>query len=73
MPALSAPGFNGDDASPFLKWLNPLAVKRSPVADLTVKGAIWTQPELRAEVAYRGHTKTGELRHASFKGLPEDT
>jgi ATP-dependent DNA ligase len=36
------------------------------------KGAIWTAPTLRAEIAYRGLTATRELRHASFKGLFED-
>jgi ATP-dependent DNA ligase len=47
-------------------------VKRSPVADLTVKGAVWTRPALRAKVNYRGLTTRGELRHASFKGFRED-
>ncbi len=55
-----------------LRRLNPLAVKRSPVVGLAVKGAVWTRPELLAEVNYRGLTATGELRHASFKGLRED-
>jgi bifunctional non-homologous end joining protein LigD len=55
-----------------LKSLDPLAVKRSPVASVVAKGAVWTRPELRAEVNYRGLTTTGELRHASFKGLRDD-
>jgi bifunctional non-homologous end joining protein LigD len=55
-----------------LKRLNALATKRSPVAGIVAKGAVWTRPELRAEVAYRGLTTNGELRHASFKGLRED-
>jgi bifunctional non-homologous end joining protein LigD len=65
-------GFSMETMRGLLKRLNPLAVKRSPVADLAVKGAIWTRPELRAEVNYRGLTTTGELRHAWFKGLRED-
>jgi bifunctional non-homologous end joining protein LigD len=36
-----------------LKRLNPLAVKRSPVTRPAVNGAVWTSPELRAEVGYR--------------------
>jgi bifunctional non-homologous end joining protein LigD len=51
--------------------LDPLAQTRSAVAGVTVNGAVWTRPELRAEVAYRGFTTAGELRHASFKRLWE--
>jgi bifunctional non-homologous end joining protein LigD len=65
-------GFSMETMRRLLKRLNPLVVKRSPVADLAVKGAVWTRPALRAEVHYRGLTATGELRHASFKGLRED-
>ena len=52
-----------------LMRLEPLIQKQSPIAGLRVKGAVWTRPELVAEVNYRGLTATGELRHASFKGL----
>jgi bifunctional non-homologous end joining protein LigD len=45
-----------------LKRLNALAQKNNPVAGLKVKGVVWTRPELRAEVNYRGFTTTGELR-----------
>jgi bifunctional non-homologous end joining protein LigD len=55
-----------------LRRLNALVTKQSPAAGFKVKGAVWTRPELRAEVAYRGLTTTGELLHASFKGLRED-
>jgi bifunctional non-homologous end joining protein LigD len=41
-------------------------------ASLKVKGAVWVTPELQAQVAYRGFTTAGELRHASFKGLRDD-
>jgi bifunctional non-homologous end joining protein LigD len=33
---------------------------------------VWVRPELVAEVAYRGWTSDGLVRHASFKGLRED-
>ncbi|HLH50444.1 MAG TPA: non-homologous end-joining DNA ligase [Roseiarcus sp.] len=64
-------GFSVAVMRDLLKQLKPLAQKTSPVAGLKVKGAVWTRPELRAEVAYRGFTATGELRAASFKGLRE--
>ncbi len=51
--------------------LDAIASSRCVVAGLKVKGAMWVAPDLRAEVAYRGVTTAGELRHASFKGLVE--
>ncbi len=36
---------------------------------LKTKGAVWVRPDLQAEIVYRGVTGSGELRHASFKGL----
>jgi ATP-dependent DNA ligase len=36
---------------------------------LNVKRAVWTRPELRAEIGYRGFRTASELRHALFKGL----
>ena len=35
-------------------------------------GLVWTEPQLVAEVDYRGWTADEQLRHASFKGLRED-
>jgi hypothetical protein len=35
---------------------------------LKVKGAVWTRPEFRAEVVYRGLTTTGKPLRASFRG-----
>jgi bifunctional non-homologous end joining protein LigD len=49
--------------------MKPLVQKQSPIAGLKVKGKVWARPELVAEVNYRGLTTSGELRHASFKGL----
>jgi hypothetical protein len=42
------------------------------VAGVEAKGAVWTAPELWAEVAYRRFRSGGELRQASFKGLREE-
>ena len=47
------------------------AALQCAVAGLKVKGAVWVAPDLGAEVAHRGVTTAGELRHASFKGLAE--
>jgi bifunctional non-homologous end joining protein LigD len=33
---------------------------------------VWVEPELVADVGYRGWTADEQLRHASFKGLRED-
>ena len=44
---------------------------RPAFAGLKARGAVWTRPELRALIAYRGATAGGELRAASFKGLSE--
>jgi bifunctional non-homologous end joining protein LigD len=54
-----------------LDRLGRLTTQRCPIPWLKVKGAVWVRPELRVEVAYRGWTTAGELRHASFKGTLE--
>lgn len=43
----------------------------SPAVNLKRKGAVFTQPLLVAEVAYRAWTNEGKLRHPSFKGIRE--
>ena len=48
--------------------LDAITATRCAIAGLRVKAAVWTAPDLRAEVAYRRVTTAGELRHASFKG-----
>lgn len=65
-------GFSVETMRYLLKRFKPLIQKRSVVAGVIAKGAVWMRPELRAEVNYRGLTTTGELRHGSFKGLRED-
>jgi ATP-dependent DNA ligase len=34
--------------------------------------AVWTDPNLNAQVAHRGWTSGGKLRQVSFKGLREE-
>jgi bifunctional non-homologous end joining protein LigD len=54
------------------KALDPLAQEQSAVPSLKVAGAVWVRPDLQAQVAHRGFTTAGELRHASFKRLRDD-
>jgi bifunctional non-homologous end joining protein LigD len=55
-----------------LRKCSILCAEPRAVAALKVKGALWVRPGLYANVAYRGFTTAGELRHASFKGLRDD-
>jgi len=52
-----------------LPRLDKLKAQRCAVPGLKVSGAVWVTPDLKAEIAYRGVTTAGELRHASFKGV----
>jgi bifunctional non-homologous end joining protein LigD len=65
-------GFSENTIRSLFHRLDAIKQAQCPVKGLKVKGAVWTRPELRAEVKYRGFTADGELRHASFKGLRED-
>jgi bifunctional non-homologous end joining protein LigD len=62
-------GFSAVAVQLLLARLSGFLQKDSPIHGLKVRGAAWTRPELVAEVQYRGFTTTGELRHASIKGL----
>lgn len=42
-----------------------------PAAKIARKGVVWVKPKLTAEIAFRGWTGDGKLRHASYKGLRE--
>ena len=64
-------GFSDAVATALRKRLDAIVTVKCPVASLKGKGAVWVAPDLRAEIAYRGLTRAGELRHASFKGLVE--
>ncbi|MGF7055262.1 ATP-dependent DNA ligase [Bosea sp. OAE752] len=47
----------------------------SPAVDMTGRKHSygWLTPALVANVQFRGWTDDGKLRHASYKGLREDT
>jgi bifunctional non-homologous end joining protein LigD len=69
-------GFNAKTAAALWKQLQPLRAKQvaftEALPSLARKGVTWVEPELVAEVEYRGWTSDGLVRHASFKGIRED-
>lgn len=69
-------GYSHETARHLRKRLQPLRIKASPfstsLTTLQRRGVIWIKPALVAQVAYRGWTGDGLLRHAAFKGLRED-
>jgi bifunctional non-homologous end joining protein LigD len=64
-------GFSESVATMLRAKLDAIATPKCAVPGLKTKGAVWVRPDLQAEIAYRGVTTAGELRHASFKGLVE--
>ena len=62
-------GFSEAVAAALRQRLDRIKASGCAVRGLKVGGAVWVSPDLRARVAYRGETTSGELRHASFKGL----
>ncbi len=65
-------GFSDAVATALRARLDRIVTTRCAVAGLKGKGAVWVTPDLKARIAYRGLTTAGELRHASFKGLPRN-
>jgi bifunctional non-homologous end joining protein LigD len=51
--------------------LDAIRATEPAIGGLRIKGAVWTRPQLLAQVDFRGWTTGHELRHASFKGLSE--
>jgi bifunctional non-homologous end joining protein LigD len=64
-------GFSDRVATMLRTKLDAIVTTKCAVPGLKMKGAVWVRPNLQAEIAYRGVTTAGELRHASFKGLVE--
>jgi bifunctional non-homologous end joining protein LigD len=54
------------------RQMDAILVDKVPIKMRGRRGVRWTKPELIAEIAFRGWTDDGKLRHASFKGLRED-
>lgn len=61
-------GFNGKDAAYLRSALDKLRTK-TPTVPVKGKNIVFVQPTLIAEIGFRGWTKDGSLRHASYKGL----
>ena len=61
-------GFSELVATALRERLDRIKAERCPIPGLKVAGAMWVSPDVRAEIAYRGVTTGGELRHARFKG-----
>ncbi len=63
-------GFSGKQADHLKKTLDRLKTSK-PVVPLKGKRLVFAQPTLIAEIEFRGWTRDGSLRHASYKGLRE--
>ena len=64
-------GFTTKTATDLKVRLRELVVDK-PAIPIKAKGTVWVTPGLPAEVAFRGWTNDGNLRHASYKGLREE-
>ena len=69
-------GFTADSLAELHHVLTPLERKTSaldePPRGAEARGVHWIDPKLVAEIAYTTFTRTGHVRHPSFKGLRKD-
>lgn len=66
-------GFNHTSGTALRKQMDKLLVPKTVVAMTGRKRTYrWIRPELIAEIALRGWTDDGKLRHASYNGLREE-
>jgi bifunctional non-homologous end joining protein LigD len=65
-------GFKEKQAVELRRLLDRLVTKKPPIAlEGRRPDVVWAEPTLIAEIEYRGFTRDGKLRHASYKGLRE--
>ena len=68
-------GFDASDFDALARRFKPLERAKSPFVDVPreeLKGAVWLEPRLVAQIEFTERTRDGRLRHPSFKGLRED-
>ncbi len=70
-------GFTHTSARELYRKLNTLKRARAafdtvPAEERGVRGPIWVEPKLVAEIDFHGWTHGDRVRHASFQGLRED-
>ncbi|AOF93722.1 non-homologous end-joining DNA ligase [Sinorhizobium sp. RAC02] len=63
-------GFDAKEAASLRQMLDRLKT-RKPVVPITGENLVFAQPTLIADIAFRGWTGNGSLRHASYRGLRE--
>ncbi|MDX2263687.1 MAG: DNA ligase D [Hyphomicrobiales bacterium] len=69
-------GYTADTLARLRAALDPIRRDGPPEMDIAVKPhpqPVWVEPRHRAEVAFTGWTGDGQLRHARYLGLREDT
>ncbi|MBY5733483.1 ATP-dependent DNA ligase [Rhizobium leguminosarum] len=64
-------GFNERSASELREKMDKLTIGKPAVDTGRKRNAVFINPKLVAEIAYRAWTHDGKLRHASYKGLRE--
>ncbi|WP_375166075.1 ATP dependent DNA ligase [Rhizobium redzepovicii] len=62
-------GFNERSAAELRKEMDKLIISKPAVDTGRKRNAVFLDPKLVAEIEYRGWTRDGKLRHASYKGL----
>lgn len=68
-------GFSSEEQKELLKKMKKIRVKKSPFEEkINLKGrkANWLKPELVCEIKFTEWTKSGSMRHPSYKGLRDD-
>ena len=68
-------GFDAGDLTELSRKFKPLERTKSPFVEVPreeLKGAVWLEPKLVAQINYAEWTRDGRLRHPSFQGLRDD-